>query len=254
MSDLQPVLIVSDLSVEYRVSAQRNSENRRQKLLAMVMGKTETIQALKNISLVVNHGETIGVIGRSGSGKSTLVRVLAGLEKPTSGAVWAKSLPTTLSVSGTLLKGLSGSRNIRLSLFALGMNRNQVEERYREILKSLNFKEAIHRPLNSYSSGMLMKLKIAIAMSRTPEILLIDQKLQGGNEDSVDGDASVDNLNNLREKAGVVILVHKNPKVIAANCSRAIWLDKGEIKADGPAAEVIAKFEATNKKRKPEVE
>ncbi len=254
MSDPKPVLIVSDLSVEYRVAAQRNSENRRQKLLAMVMGKTETIKALKNVSLVVNHGETIGVIGRSGSGKSTLIRVLAGLEKPTSGAVWAKSLPTTLSVSGTLLKGLSGSRNIRLSLFALGMNRSQVEERYREILKLLNFKDAIHRPLTSYSSGMLMKLKIAIAMSRSPEILLIDQKLQGGDSESEDGDTSVENINSLHEKAGAVILVNKNLKVISANCSRVIWIEEGEIKADGPTAEIIAKFEAAARKRKPEVE
>lgn len=254
MSNAKPVLIVSELSVEYQVAAQRNSENRRQKLLAMVMGKTETIKALNDVSFVISEGESVGIIGRSGAGKSTLIRVLAGLEKPTSGAVWASSLPSTLAVTGTLLKGLSGSRNIRLTLFALGMNRAQVEERYREILKALNFKEAIHRPLKSYSSGMMMKLKIAIALSRSPEILLIDQKLQGGDSEDEDRDTSVENLKSLREKAGAVVLVHKNLKVIESNCSRVIWLDKGMIRADGPTAEVLQKFLTAGKKRKPEAE
>lgn len=253
MSDPKPVLIVSDLSVEYRVSAQRNSENRRQKVLAMVMGKTEKIKALNNVSFVVHEGESIGIVGRSGSGKSTLVRVLAGLEKPTSGAVWADSLPTTLAVTGTMLKGLSGSRNIRLSLFALGLNRAQVEERYREIVKLLNFKDAIHRPLTSYSSGMVTKLKTAIALSRSPKILLIDQKIRDADDDTDERENNVDNIDVIRSNASVILLVHKNPKVVLANCQRVIWLERGSIKADGPAEEVLAKFSA-GKPRKPDTE
>lgn len=243
-----PILIASNLRVEYKVAVQRNSKNRREKFLASIMGQTQTITALDSVSFVVNRGDVVALIGASGSGKSSLVRVLAGLQQPTAGAVWANSLPSTLRMSGVTFNTLSGSRNIRLSLFALGFNRAEVNERYREIVKAIGIKDAIHRPLKSYSSGMTAKMNFALAMSRSPEIVLIDERLRDG--EGKDSENVQGQLEKLKSQAGAIMMVQKNLETVRNICNRVIWLEKGSIRADGTVEEVLPLFESAHPKRK----
>lgn len=243
----KPILIASNLTVDYRVTLQRSSNTKREKLLASVMGKTQTISALKNVSFVIHDGDVVALLGASGSGKTSLVRVLAGLEHPTAGAVWASSLPSTLKMSGTTFPTLSGSRNIRLSLFALGFTKAQVNERYKEIVKSIGIKDAIHRPLKSYSSGMTAKLNFALAMSRSPEIVLIDERLKDGEgkgNENLQGQIA-----KIKTAARAILMVQKNPEIIRENCNRVIWLEKGEIRADGSVDEVLELYQQAHPKR-----
>ena len=106
----EPILIADHISVEYKVLSQRHGQPGLQRMLAQVMGRRRTIQAVKDVSFVINRGESVGLIGSNGSGKSSLIRVLSGLQKPTSGAVYATSTPGMLAVSGVLMSNLSGAR------------------------------------------------------------------------------------------------------------------------------------------------
>lgn len=236
-----PVLVVSHLNLEYQVKLQRSNRSGIARLFAKTIGKNSTVSALKDVNLVVRKGEVIALLGVSGSGKSSLIRVLAGLEHPSSGAVWALSQPSLLNAGGTTMKLLSGARNVRLSLLARGFTPSEVNEAYPEVVRLGELKDFIHRPLETYSSGMRSRLKFATALAEVPEILLIDEGLGGGDASFAAKRGAL--LEQTRSQAGAVILVAHGPVSAARVCTRAVWLDKGVIRADGPAATVIPLYE-----------
>jgi teichoic acid transport system ATP-binding protein len=236
----QPRLIASHVTVDYQVRAQRNTDSRFGKVISQIMGHTSTIHALKDVSFSLYKGENVGIVGSNGSGKSTLIRCLSGLQRPTSGAVWATSTPAMLSISGTLLNDLSGARNIRLGLLALGFTPEEVASKYPEAVEISGLREQIHFPLRTYSSGMRARLKFAIAISRVPDILLIDEAL--GTGDARFAAASKQLLVNIQESAGAVMMVNHSQAAISAACNRVIWIEKGILKGDGPTDEILAQY------------
>lgn len=242
-----PILIVSEVCVEYKVKAQRNSGGKLARVFAQAVGKSETVQAVKNVSFVLHRGETIGLIGTNGAGKSSLIRVIAGLEKPKSGNVWAASQPSMLSVGGAFMKFLSGARNIKIGLLARGFTPAEVAEEYPKVVSTAELREFIHRPMDTYSSGMAARLKFAIAISKVPDILLIDEALSTGDARFLK--KSNDLLAEIRSRAGAVIMVNHAASMIQANCSRVVWLDRGEVVADGPTREILPKYEEFLDKR-----
>ena len=237
-----PILIVSHVSVEYRVKAQRSSDNPFIRLFSQVIGKTRVVHAVTDVSFVVRRGETVGLIGANGAGKSSLIRVLSGVERPAHGAVWAASEPSMLSLAGTLMKLLSGARNIRLGLLARGFSPEEVKAEYPKVIATSELQDFIHHPLETYSSGMSARLKFAIAISKVPEILLIDEALGAGDARFLK--KSNHKLEEIKEKAGAVLMVNHAASTIVAQCTRVIWMDKGRIVADGPTSEVLPKYEA----------
>jgi teichoic acid transport system ATP-binding protein len=250
MADIskEPVLIVSDIHVDYIVSVQRNSTSIWKRVLTSITSSKTTLNAVKGVSFVVHRGEVVGIVGGNGSGKSSLIRVIAGLQRPAKGAVWASTTPAMLSINGTMIRALSGSRNIRLSLFALGFTKAEVADRYNQVVKMTGLKDSIHRPIKTYSSGMQARLKFAIAMSRTPEILLIDEAL--GTGDGQFANKSSQLLRDMKENAGAVLMVNHSRAAIVNSCDRVLWIEKGELKADGPTAEVMELYEKVHPKRK----
>ncbi|MDZ4091192.1 MAG: ABC transporter ATP-binding protein [Arthrobacter sp.] len=199
--------------------------------------KTVEVEALKELSLVVEHGESVGIIGRNGSGKSTLLKLVGGQVPPTSGAVYATSTPVMLGVNAALLPGLSGDQNIVLGCLAMGMTHQQIEEKYDEIVELSGLDEAIHMPMKSYSAGMGSRLRFAIAASIDPEILIIDEALNTG--DAQFKDRTRKRMLELLDQAGTVFLVSHSMPTISDLCNRAIWIDQGELVSDGEPAEVI---------------
>ena len=236
-----PVLVVSHLDLDYQVKVQRNTGGGLGRIFAKAIGKTAIVHALTDINLVVRRGEVVALLGTSGSGKSSLIRVLAGLEHPTNGAVWALSLPELLNPTGTQMKLLSGARNVRLSLLARGLSPQETSEAYSQVVKVGELKEFIHRPLDTYSSGMRSRLRFAVAMAKAPEILLIDEGLGGGDATFAQKRGAL--LDETRAQAGAVIMVGQSPGSAAKVCTRAVWLDHGKVRADGPASVVIPMYE-----------
>lgn len=240
MADTEPILIASDIHVWYTVRDQRGGNTAMKRLLSQIMGRKTRIHAVKGVSFVINRGEAVGLVGTNGSGKSSLVRVLAGLQRATTGAVWATSTPAMLSVSSLMMDRLSGARNVRLGLLAKGLTPHEVTEVYPDVVQFSGVADSIHFPVKTYSSGMKARLKFATAIATVPEILLVDEAL--GTGDANFRAQSEARMQEIISTAGAVLMVNHSANAISATCNRVIWLEKGELVADGPTDEVLERY------------
>lgn len=232
---------VRDVHVDYEVYEDRRAAIR-QRLVSRTGSGRSLVHALKGVSFDVAEGDAVGVIGSNGSGKSTLLAALAGLLSPTSGQILVAEEPKLLGVGATLLPAATGYRNIRLGCLALGMSRGEVDEQIDRIVAFTELGEAIDRPLRTYSSGMRARLHFAIATSVHPRILLIDEALAVG--DRAFRAKSKERIDELLSHAGTLLLVSHSLEEIRKQCTRALWIEQGILKADGPVDDVIAEYSA----------
>ena len=249
-SDLQfvegsPALVIDDVSMTYRTTSRvngGNSSNQNSKRVSQLLGKTSAVNvdALKDLSLVVQHGESVGIIGRNGSGKSTMLKIVCGQIPPSKGAVYASSTPVMLGVNAALIPGLSGDQNVVLGCLAMGMSRQEIDDKYESIVELSGLEEAIHMPMKSYSAGMSSRLRFAIAASIDPEILIIDEALNTG--DAQFKDRTKARMMELLDQAGTVLLVSHSINTVTDLCNRAIWIDQGELICDGNPADVARSY------------
>ena len=196
--------------------------------------------ALDGVSLDVNQGATVGLIGRNGSGKSSLLRAIAGLLPPDRGQVFTDGQPSLLGVNAALVRDLTGARNIELGCLAMGMTPQEVREKYDEIVEFSGIGDFVDLPMETYSSGMAARLRFAIAAAKSHEVLLIDEALATG--DRHFRRRSRQRMRELREEAGTLFLVSHSLDVIAESCNRAIWVDKGVIRMEGDPGSVIEAY------------
>lgn len=228
----QPTVVIDRVSMVYRV-ASKEATGRRSLPLRRRMVE---VHALKSVSLVVDSGEAVGIIGRNGSGKSTLMKLINGRVPPTGGAIYASAKPTLLGVSAALMPDLTGRENITLGCLAMGMTKSQIAVKYQDIVDLSGLQRSIDLPMRTYSSGMGSRLQFAIATAIDPEILLIDEALNTG-DDQFKG-RTKQKMNDLRRKAGCVFVVSHSESTIRELCTRVIWLDEGEVLMDGNPGEV----------------
>jgi teichoic acid transport system ATP-binding protein len=231
----RPTVVVDDLHVKYRVFASGKPVGRNGARKSRLRGMRE-VHALKGVSFVAREGETIGVVGHNGSGKSTLMRSIAGLTPPASGAVYASSQPALLGVNAALLNNLSGEKNARLGSLALGIPPREIDERAKEIIEFSGIGDFADLPMRTYSSGMSARLRFAIAIAKSHQILLVDEALAVGDKDF--RQRSQDRITELREHAGTVFLVSHSISSILETCTRVIWIDHGNLLLDGDPHEV----------------
>ena len=226
-----------DVHVKYRVY-QDVKRSLKSQIKQLGRGRRyREIHAVKGITFDAHAGEAIGIIGANGSGKSTLMRAIAGLLPVNDGAVYARATPMLLGVGAVLNKGLSGRRNIMLGGLALGLTREEVLEREKEIIKFADIGDSIDLPMNTYSSGMGARLQFAISAAVRPEILIIDEALSVGDKDFKK--KSQDKIEELRDSAGVVFLVTHAMGSVRQTCNRTMWLHGGNLMMDGETEEVI---------------
>ena len=230
---------VSDLVLDYEIH-----EDRRAALKQRFVTKTGTgrslVHALKGVSFEAAEGDSIGVIGSNGSGKSTLLAAVAGLLPPTSGEILVAEEPKLLGVGATLIPAATGYRNIRLGCLALGMASWEVDEKITSIVAFTDLGDAIYRPLRTYSSGMRARLHFAIATSVQPRILLIDEALSVGDKEFRAKSAA--RIEEIVAGAGTLMLVSHSMDEIKRLCQRVLWVEKGELRADGPTDDVLAEY------------
>ncbi len=197
--------------------------------------------ALRDVSFQLQQGEVLGVIGRNGAGKSTLLKILSKVTGPTTGQVKMRGRIASLLEVGTgFHPELTGRENIYLNGAILGMSRDEITRKFDEIITFSEVEKFVDTPVKRYSSGMYVRLAFAVAAHLDPEIMVIDEVLAVG-------DAAFQRkcLGKLSENAGegrTVLFVSHNMAAINRLCSRAILLDKGMMIADGPAAEITAKY------------
>jgi len=242
----RPTVIVDDLHIVYHVHGAGTGKGKATSALSRIIARRtaptiKKIHAVRGVSFEAYEGESIGIVGRNGSGKSTLLAAIAGLLPPEAGAVYSAGQPTLLGVNAALITELTGERNVMLGCMAMGMTRAEATKVYESIVEFSGIGEFVNIPMHAYSSGMGARLRFAIAAAKSHDVLLVDEALATG--DLEFQRRSEARINELRASAGTVFLVSHSHGVIRDTCTRAIWLDKGLIKMDGPADEVVEAYE-----------
>jgi teichoic acid transport system ATP-binding protein len=198
------------------------------------------IDAVRNVSFDIAEGESVAIIGHNGAGKSTILLGLAGLLELTGGQVRAKSRPAMLGVGAVLNDGLSGRRNVEMGCLALGIPKSEVEERTDELIAFAGLEEFADVPMRAYSSGMRARLAFTVATTSTPDILLIDEALAVGDKDF--HARAVARLDEIRESAGCFVVVTHSMGEVERMCDRVLWMDHGELIADGTPDEIVPAY------------
>lgn len=232
---------VKDLYLDYEIFEDRRAALRQRLVTHQGTGR-KVVNALKGVSFDVYDGESVGVIGSNGSGKSTLLTAIAGLVYPSRGEILVSDEPKLLGVGASLMPAATGWRNIRIGCIALGMTLDEVEDNLADIAEFTGLGEALDRPLRTYSSGMRGRLHFAIATAVHPKILLIDEALAVG--DFRFKKRSRRRIESIVADAGTFMLVSHSLREVADQCPRVLWIEEGHLRADGPADDVIAEYEA----------
>jgi ABC-type polysaccharide/polyol phosphate transport system ATPase subunit len=234
---------VEDLWVKFRTTHEK-SQTLRSTLVRMTRrAKTgRTVEALKGVSFDVPSGSVYGVIGRNGAGKSTLFRAIAGILPPTDGRVTLYGRVTPLLSLGVgFNRELTGRENILLGGLASGLDPAEVGRRYNEVVHFAELGEALDYPMRTYSSGMFSRLGFAIAAHLDPEILLIDEALAAG--DAKFKQKCFIKIAELCEQRDcTVMLVSHGMQIVRQLAERALWLDRGVARMEGPADEVVGTY------------
>jgi ABC-type polysaccharide/polyol phosphate transport system ATPase subunit len=200
--------------------------------------------ALKGVSLEIQEGEVTGLIGRNGAGKTTLLKLLARITRPTEGFAEVHGRVGSLLEVGTgFHPELTGRENVYLSGAILGMKKREIESKFDEIVAFADVERFIDTPLKHFSTGMMMRLAFAVAAHLEPEILLVDEVLAVG-----DFDFQKKCLGKMAEvsKSGrTIVFVSHQMNHVRRLCERAVWIDGGKIRRDGPAKEIVNEYEAS---------
>jgi lipopolysaccharide transport system ATP-binding protein len=198
----------------------------------------ETLWALRDLSLKVDHGEVVGLIGHNGAGKSTLLKILSRITEPTSG--WAEvtgRIGSLLEVGTGFHPELTGRENIFLNGAILGMRRAEIRRQFDEIVAFADIERFLDTPVKRYSSGMSVRLAFAVAAHLEPEILLVDEVLAVG--DAAFQRKSLGKMGEVAREGRTVVFVSHNLAIIQALCHRGILLEGGKAIADAPVNEAI---------------
>lgn len=206
----------------------------------------EKFKALDDVSFTVKKGEVVGIIGTNGSGKSTILKIISGVLTPTKGTVEVDKSKIQLLTLGTGFDfELTGRENVYLNGAVIGYTKEFIDEKYDEIVKFAELEGFMEQKVRNYSSGMVSRLGFAIATVRdTPEILILDEVLSVG--DMFFRKKSEKRIKEMMQGGSTVLIVSHSPSVIKANCSKAVWIEKGVLKAVGRAEDVCRAYEKMN--------
>ena len=208
----------------------------------------ERFEALRGVSFDVQSGHTLGIIGENGSGKSTMLKILAGISKPTCGAVVTNGrISALIELGAGFHPEISGRENIFINGVILGLTRKEIQEKYDEIVQFAELEDFIEHPVKGYSSGMFMRLGFSIAINVNPDILLIDEVLAVGDASFVP--KCLDKINEFRRHNKTIIFVSHDLATVERICDEVIWLKKGQVEMRGyPKRVVDAYLEYVGKK------
>jgi teichoic acid transport system ATP-binding protein len=232
---------VENLSASYRVRLDApDFRTDLRNLIGRRRNNVRIVPALRDVSFTVPRGSVMAVIGRNGAGKSTLLRVLCGILVPEAGRVVARGRMTLLKPGLGMNDALTGRENIRLGGLAMGMPENQLAELTDVIAQFAQLDEYIDFPLRTYSTGMRMRLGVAVAAHLNPEILLIDEALSGG--DTAFKAHVADRIAELCGQGRTIVLVTHGLSSVKHMATEALWLHQGRVAALGDPEDVVARY------------
>jgi lipopolysaccharide transport system ATP-binding protein len=201
----------------------------------------EDVWALRDVSVAVDAGESVGVVGRNGSGKSTLLRLLAGIIRPTSGRVDVGGrVGSLLELGAGFHPDFTGRENVYLNGSILGLRRAYIREQLDEIVAFAELERFIDLPVRTYSSGMYMRLGFAIASHLAADVLLLDEVFAVGDEGFQR--KCFGKVREFKERGGTIVFVSHDATAVGRLCERAVLLRDGAVDVDGPTREAMLRY------------
>ena len=247
----QPIISIRNVSKKYRLGKlnmmslrdelQAWIENLRGRGLPKAKNPADFL-ALNNVSLDIEQGQVLGLIGRNGAGKSTLLKILSRITEPSSGEIHLFGrLASLLEVGTGFHPELSGRENVYLNGAILGMSKAEIGRKFDEIVDFSEIGQFLDTPVKRYSSGMYVRLAFAIAAHLEPEILIVDEVLAVG--DAEFQRKCIDKMEAMRRTEGrTIIFVSHSAEVVSRLCTHCVLLEKGEVKAVGKTRDVMALY------------
>ena len=235
---------VNNLGVTYRVLMNKSS-SLKELFKDAVKGKARIVDyvALQDVSFTVNKGEVLAILGRNGAGKSTLLKVLAGVLTATKGTSKVNGdIAPMIELGAGFHPEMTGAENVLFYSVLMGRDAKRVKARIAEIGEWAGVSDHMDFPLRTFSSGMVARLAFSTATDETAEVLLIDEVLSVG--DSEFQEKSKERIMKMISSGAAVVLVSHSPGTVKELADRAIWLEDGKVKMEGPAALVADAYEA----------
>ena len=201
----------------------------------------EEYWALRDVSIEVETGQMVGIIGENGAGKSTLLKLLTGIIEPTSGQITVNGrVSALLELGAGFHPDLTGRENVYLNGSILGFTKAEMNRFFDNILEFSEMQRFIDTPVRHYSSGMYMRLGFSIAIHVRPDILVVDEILAVGDE--AFQRRCLDRIHEMKRRGVTIILVSHNLPQVRELCDQAIWLDRGEVQAEGAVERVLEAY------------
>ncbi len=243
----EAAIVVENLSKRYKLYLSRQD---RIKEWLHPKGKKyhQVHKALENISFTLHRGEILGIIGKNGSGKSTLLKILASVVTPTSGSVTSHGRITALlELSGGFNPELSGIENVYYLGSIQGFTKEEMKSRVEEILAFADIGDYAYQPVKTYSSGMAVRLAFSLSINIDPDILITDEALAVG--DLRFQQKCYRKIRAFKEAGKTILICTHSMSVLTDFCTRAIWLDNGEIRQQGDPGFVAEQYSQFMKDR-----
>jgi len=244
-NDKKLVVELENVTLKYAKSTNFNlkrfflSKHERSRVVSNSNASRE--DALSDVSIKFYEGDIVGIVGRNGAGKSTICKVLSGVLEPTTGKFHSNlGIGALLSLKSFFTKELSGLDNIYLIGALLGKNKKEIEDKIEDIIDFSELGDSIHKPTETYSSGMVSRLAFSIATSYRSDILIIDEVLSVG--DKYFKEKCNARMKSIMKESKLIIIVSHSDSDIKNMCNRAIYLDKGKVLLDGSVDEVLSKY------------
>jgi lipopolysaccharide transport system ATP-binding protein len=248
------VITVDRVGKQYRIGHARGTRTLREDLADLARAPFRrraasgdpagdgTFWALRDLSLEVERGEVVGIVGGNGAGKSTLLKILSRIVAPTEGWVRIEGRVGSLLEAGTGFHSeLTGRENVYMSGAILGMRKAEIDRKFDEIVSFADIGAFLDTPVKRYSSGMQVRLAFAVAAHLEPEVLIVDEVLAVG-----DADFQKKCLGRMQDVSRgdgrTVLFVSHNMDAVQRLCARAVLLERGHVVAAGPTAGVVAQY------------
>ena len=194
--------------------------------------------ALNGISLCINRGETVGIIGTNGSGKSTILKIITGVLNPTSGEVYVDGrISALLELGAGFNQEYNGIENVYLNGTMMGFSEKEIDQKLPEILEFADIGDYVYQPVKTYSSGMFVRLAFAVAINIDPEILIVDEALSVG--DVFFQAKCYHKFEDFKQQGKTIVFVSHDLSSISKYCDRVFLLNKGILLGEGPPKAMI---------------
>jgi len=236
------------LSIKFRSVTKTYARSARQMLFSSLVSRIgrrdrhERLVALNDVSFEVGEGESLAIVGRNGAGKSTILNLIARVSFPDLGTIEVQGrVAALLDLGSGFHPDLTGTENLYVNASLLGFSRRDVLERYDEIVDFSGLGDFMDQPLQTYSSGMVMRLAFSIAVTVQPNILLIDEILAVG--DATFQEKSFERISSLQSSGCSFVCVSHAPVTLKKLCTKAIWVEQGVLRKSGELSAVLAAYQ-----------